>query len=81
MTEVEGALWRGVAMAEISRETGLKLKDIRAIRDELFAPFSDPEAVKAVANGPLINPLHLNRPRSARKRRVSVPAHQVEMFA
>lgn len=77
---VRSALWAGVSLAEIRRETGWTRREIEVFRDELFAPFADTEAVKAAANGPLISAHSINRPKARRQQRPP-RAKQIDMFA
>ena len=79
-------LLAGDTMAEIRRTLpGLSMRKLTRLRDEVFEPLvSDPEAVKALANGPVLNPLALIRYRKSaeRHRRTARPrATQTEMFA
>lgn len=77
---IEAALWRGESCASIARDLSATPRSIRAVRDELFAPLaSNPDAVKSLANGPMLNAYEINRPKAARKRRKDAPT-QTEMF-
>lgn len=90
---VRRSLWAGETMASIRREftdiegnCSISAQRMRDMRDELFEPLlSDPDKVKALAAGPCINPLVLNRPkpiveRAARMARAASKPVQIEMF-
>lgn len=78
-------LLAGETMAEIRRSLpGLSPKLLRQMRDEVFDPLlADPEKVKELANGPVLNPSEIVRYRRnpGRKARMARPAPvQTEMF-
>lgn len=74
------ALWAGQSMASIAKDWEVPRKTIAAMRDELFAAYSDPQAVCDAANGPLINAQQINRPKAKRAPRRS-GGRQIEMFS
>lgn len=66
-------------------EAIIPMKVIREVRDEVFEPLeANPEAVKALANGVMLNPLDIirYRRRPGRKPRMARPPKplQIEMF-
>jgi hypothetical protein len=82
---VRKRLLAGETMADIRRTLpGITAKLMRALRDEVFEPLqADPEAVKGLANGPVLNALEIvrYRRRPGRKTRMARPAPvQTEMF-
>lgn len=82
---VRDRLLAGECMADIRRALpGITAKLMRALRDEVFDPLvADPEAVKELAAGPVLNALEIvrYRRRPGRKPRMARPQPvQVEMF-
>lgn len=82
---VRNRLLAGETMADIRRVLpDITAKLMRALRDEVFEPLqADPEAVKKLANGPVLNALDIvrYRRRPGRKTRCARPAPvQTEMF-
>jgi hypothetical protein len=82
---VRNRLLAGDCMADIRRTlSGLSAKQMRALRDEVFEPLlSDPDAVKALAAGPVLNALEIvrYRRRVERAARTARPRPvQTEMF-
>ncbi len=80
---VRRRLLAGETMADIRRVLpGITAKQMRWLRDEVFEPLqADPEAVKDLANGPVLNALEIvrYRRRPGRKSRMARPV-QTEMF-
>ncbi len=57
------------------------VSQIRRMRNEVFAPLvNDPQAIKALADGPMLNPSQIVRYRHPREE-VAEGAKQVEMFS
>lgn len=57
------------------------MSQMRRMRDEVFAPLtSDPETIKALANGPMLNPTTIVRYRHPREE-VAAGVKQIEMFS
>jgi hypothetical protein len=82
---VRNRLLAGDTMADIRRVMpGISARLMRSLRDEVFEPLlSDPEAVKDLAKGPVLNALTIirYRQRPGRKPRMARPAPtQTEMF-
>lgn len=82
---VRSRLLAGDAMADIRRVLpDIPAKLMRVLRDEVFDPLqADPEAVKELARGPVLNALEIvrYRRRPGRKPRMARPAPvQTEMF-
>ncbi len=77
-------LLAGDSVAEIRLGTEITARQMRAMRDEVFEPLiSDPAKVKALADGPMLNPLEIVRYRNrpGAKPRMARPARtQIEMF-
>ena len=83
---VRRRLLAGDSMADIRRVLpGINIRQMRALRDEVFEPLlADPEKVKALANGPVLNANAIirYRQRPGRKSRVARPVPvQSEMFS
>lgn len=78
---IDHDLWRGCTLKAIAETYGVTVDEVRARRDEIFEPLSDnPEAVKELANGPIIQSTDVNRPKRKRVRRTGPKPIQVEMF-
>lgn len=77
---IKAALWRGDAIAAISREHEVAKSIIHRMRDELFSQYDNPQAVIAAANGPHISANFLNRPKGKRKSPNRQRAEQIEVF-
>lgn len=82
---VRTRLLAGETMAEIRRVlTGLSAKKLRDMRDEIFEPLiANPDEVKKLANGPVLNANEIirYRQRPGRKTRMARPGPvQTEMF-
>ncbi len=57
------------------------VSQVRRMRNEVFAPLTtDPDAIKALANGPMLNPASIVRYRHPREE-VAAGVAQIEMFA
>jgi hypothetical protein len=82
---VRTRLLAGETMADIRRALpGITIKQMRLLRDEVFDPLvADPEKVKALALGPVLNALAIirYRQRPGRKTRMArATPVQTEMF-
>lgn len=93
LDSIRHSLWAGESMASIRRQwlgadgkPTISAKLMREMRDELFEPLlADPDKVKALAAGPVINALELNKPRRipdrhTRMARTAAKPVQIEMF-
>lgn len=77
---IRAAFLRGETSAEVRREwPGYSAKKIKQMRDEIFEPLkADPDAVKALANGPVLNANEIVRWKAPRSHRT--PPEQIELF-
>lgn len=79
LVTIENAIWAGKRDAAIAKETGVDKVEVGKVREWMLRRLQTPEAIKAAANGPVINPNAINRPK-APTRRSCPTATQVDMF-